>query len=258
MKKENSFQINALVKAFAVFETLVEKEQWELADLVKALDIPKTTVHRILMNLQSFGYVEKVQGSNRYAATSKIFMLGCEVINKRDILSVSRPIMKTLSAKIDENINLCILHGIDLILIGRAQSADHVLREDTPLGGKFRSYCSASGKACFSQMTNEKIRETFKDHAFRPQTPNSVTNVEEFIEHVERTREQGYAIETEEYTQGLRAVATPIFDHNEEVVAVVGIAAPIVRFKDEKIQEWVALLIQGAKEISYGMGFERR
>lgn len=51
------------------------RDEWELSELVKMTELPKTTVHRIILNLQNMGYVDQVRGSHRYTHTTKIFEL---------------------------------------------------------------------------------------------------------------------------------------------------------------------------------------
>jgi len=257
MKKEKYFQINSIIKVFNILETLVMRDEWELNELAKATELPKTTVHRMLLNMQSLGYVDQVPRSRRYTATTKIFELGCVVIRKKSVLSTARPIMEDMSFHTKETVNFSVPDGIYMILLDKVDSIHFALKEDTPLGGRYLSYLSASGKAVLSQMRNEEIYELFADHKFEPQTPNSISGIKELIKHLEKTRAQGYSEDNEEYALGLRCIAAPIFDHTGKVIAGMSITAPTVRFTDDKLPEIVDILKRGVADISSRMGYHK-
>lgn len=257
MKKENYFQINSIVKVFNLLEAVIMRDEWELSELVTATEFPKTTVHRMLLNLKSLGYVYQVPRSHRYAATTKIFELGCMVIRKKSVLRTARPIMEDMAFQTRETINLSVPDGIHMILLDKVDSIHYALKEDTPLGGRYLSYCSATGKATISQMRDDEIYELYSNHKFEPQTPHSISGIKELMRHVKITRTQGYSTDNEEYALGLRCIAAPIFDHSGKVIAGMSIAAPSVRFPDEKMPEMVDILKRGAANISSLLGYRK-
>ncbi len=257
MKKENYFQINSIVKLFNILEAMVMRDEWELSELVQFTELPKTTVHRMLLNMQKLGYVDQIPGSRRYTATTKIFELGCAVIKKKSVLRAAKPIMEEILSRTKETVNLSVPDGIHMIVLDKAES-DYALKEDTPLGGRYLGYCSGTGKAVLAQMTNEEIFNLFTNHKFEPQTPNSISGMKELLKHVEQTRIQGYGIETEEYALGLRCIGAAIFNHEGKVIAGLSITAPCVRFTDEKLPEMVEILTNGAADISSRMGYCRK
>jgi IclR family KDG regulon transcriptional repressor len=256
MKKENYFQINSIIKVFNILEAMVMRDEWELGELVKFTELPKTTVHRMLLNMQSLGYVDQIPGSHSYTATTKIFELGCAVIKKKSVLRAARPIMEEIVSRTKETVNLSVPDGIYMIVLDKVES-DYALKEDTPLGGRYLGYCSGTGKSVLAQMSNEEIFELFTDHKFEPQTLNSISGIKELMKHVEQARTLGYGIETEEYALGLRCIGAPIFNHEGKVIAGLSITAPCVRFTDEKIPEMVEILTSSVADISARMGYRK-
>ncbi len=240
-----------------MLETLVMRDEWELNELVNATEITKTSVHRMLLNMQNLGYVDQIPGSHRYTATTKIFELGCVVIRKKSVLRAARPVMEDMSFQTSETVNFSVPDGIYMILLDKVDSIHFALKEDTPLGGRYLSYNSATGKAVISQLSNEEILDLFANHTFKPQTPNSISGIKELMKQVEIIRVKGYSMDNEEYTLGLRCVAAPIFDHTGKVIAGMSIAAPCVRFTEDKMPEIVDILKRGAADISSRMGYRK-
>ncbi len=68
-------------------------------------------------------------------------------------------------------------------------------------------------------------------------------------------REQGYGEDNEEQEEGLRCIAVPVFDCFGVVIAGLSISFPTLRFSEERLQEYVAMLHTAARKISAQMGY---
>jgi len=62
-------------------------------------------------------------------------------------------------------------------------------------------------------------------------------------------------VSDEENSPGAYGLAAPIRDRNGEVWACLCIAGPKRQFHEEKRSNWLRLVINGAEEISYRLGF---
>ena len=54
---------------------------------------------------------------------------------------------------------------------------------------------------------------------------------------LEQVRQQGYALDDEEHAVGLRCVAAPIYDQNEQALAAISLSGPKARMVDERLAE---------------------
>ena len=152
--KDNYFQINSIVKLFRMLESLVCREEWDLAALAEHIDIPKTTVLRMLLTLKSLGYVDQTPAGKRYYATTKLFDIGSKAIPFINVFKLAQPIMATLVEKCDESVYLSVLSGIEIVVIAKIASR-HYIRSDSNVGDRFLSYLSSGGKALLSAMTSD-------------------------------------------------------------------------------------------------------
>lgn len=65
----------------------------------------------------------------------------------------------------------------------------------------------------------------------------------------------GYGEDNEEQEEGLRCIAVPVFDRFGVVIAGLSISFPTLRFSEERLQEYVAMLHTAARKISAQMGY---
>ncbi|RMG86590.1 MAG: IclR family transcriptional regulator, partial [Candidatus Dadabacteria bacterium] len=88
-------------------------------------------------------------------------------------------------------------------------------------------------------------------------TRNTITDREEFLKELEKIREQGYALDDEEFDEGIRCVGVPVRDYTRRVVAGLSISGPAYRFTDDRLQEeLVPLAVDAGKKLSARLGFD--
>jgi len=63
-------------------------------------------------------------------------------------------------------------------------------------------------------------------------------------------KEQGYALDLEEYKIGIHCVGVPIFNGKREAIATISITGPASRFTGEKMEEAKNQLVIVSKDIS--------
>jgi DNA-binding IclR family transcriptional regulator len=253
MKDTKYFTINSIVKTFKIMESLVSRSEWDLAELTNQTGIQKTTVHRMLLTLQSLGYVEQNPKNKRYSGSIKIFELGCKVISHLDYIKVARQHLIELAEKTKETVNLSVPDKLEMIVIERIES-EHTLKQDTRLGDRFISYCSAGGKAVLANMEKAERKKLFAGHLLDSCSSKSIKTLEELERELEITVSRGYAVDNEEFLVGLRCVGAPVFNHNNKVIAGLSVSAPTVRLKMGDIPELAKRVIKTAKNISRKIG----
>ena len=252
-EKENYYQINSVVKLFNMIEVMVTQEDWDLSTLSETIDIPKATVMRMLLTLKSMGYVDQIELGKRYYVTAKLFDIGSKAIPNIDVIKLSRPVMQELRKQCDETVYLCVLSGLDSIVISKISSR-HYLKVDSYVGDRLRSYHASSGKALLSTLTPEERHDMFADHVFEPMTKKSISSLEALEVEMEETVKRGYALADEERFAGIRSVAVPIFNHRDEAVAALSALAPGIRLKKKDIPKLAKMVVEAGNDISRKLG----
>jgi DNA-binding IclR family transcriptional regulator len=253
MGKAPYYQIKSIVKAFRLMELLVTKNEFQLAELCRLLKSPKTTIHRMLLTLESLGYVQQNPQSLGYMASVKIFELGGKVAQNLNILQIAKPLMITLSEKTSETINLGILDGTDVICIDKVESKQR-LKLDQPIGSRAKAYHTGIGKAILAYLSEGERARLFSKHTITLGTSKSLKTVSAIEKDLERGREQGYSVDNEEDIMGVACVGAPVFDHNSKVVAGLSIAGPALRINEGNIESMAKLVKETAALISKELG----
>ena len=252
-KQKDYFQINSIVKLFQIVETLVGREDWELATLSVETDIPKSTVLRMLLTLKSLGYVDQTETGKRYYATTKLFETGSKAIPFISVFKLAQPVMAKLVEKCGESAYLSVLSGIEIVIIAKTASKNYI-RSDSYVGDRFLSYLSGGGKALLSAMTREERFRLFQGYQFERMTHKGISTLDGLERDVEKTIARGYALIDEEAALGIRSVGVPVLNHRCEPVAALSAAAPSARIPFNRIPRHARLVVEAGAEISKKLG----
>jgi IclR family transcriptional regulator, KDG regulon repressor len=255
MKKTEYFQINSIAKVFDLIEVLSTRSEFDLAELVTILEYPKTTIHRMLLTLQSLGYVQQNASNPRYRASMKFFELGQKVLRRNNLLEVAHPKLVSLSQETGESIYLVVRDGVRVVIIDKMES-QHDLKQDSPVGYSYSACNSAGGKSLLAYLPNQERRQLFSNFTFKRKTKNSIRSYAELERDLETVIARGYARDKEEFFEGVSSAGAPIFDHRGLVIAAISITGPTVRI-NENLEKLITVVVDAAASISRALGYTR-
>ena len=246
------FFISSLAKGMNILELLSDNEGLSVTQVAKMLNINRASSHRFLATLRELGYADK-DDNLRYSLTSKVIELGTKVLNRFEIRKIAHPFLQEVASKFNETINLGFFNGNNVITIDKIDSTE-ILRMDAGIGGREPAYCTSLGKAILVYLPDNKLEEYLKVIELKPYTPNTVTSKEKLKKELMHTRKNGYAIDNEELSVGLRCVGAPVFDHSGQARYAISISGPSIRFGRKRLQE----MQQALKEICQSLSEKLR
>ncbi|MBM7553288.1 IclR family transcriptional regulator [Thalassobacillus pellis] len=240
-----------ILKSFSTYEPTKK-----VSELAESLGLAKSTVSRLLSTLASEGFVIKDQKTSAYRLGMSVLTLGGIVTNNLEIHKESAPVLYKLVNDTGETAHLAIMDGLDTIYIHK-EECNHPVRILTHLGRRNPSYCTSSGKVLLA-FSDDHIVEAVINQGLVPHTENSITDPDLLKEELKSIREKGYAVSTEELTEGTKSVAAPIRDYQGKVVSAITVVGPIQRMKDSKLPDIAKKVMEAGKEASERLGYDER
>lgn len=213
----------------------VDRPQWTVTELSRALDQPFPTVHRLVGGLERHAMVERTEAGG-YRLGPAAIDLGRRAYLALDLRTFSAPALRWLHLETDET---CSVTTIDRRLL--AARSVHALRGSYP----FRLYADveavsplhagAAGKALLALADDEILQRV--EHAGLEQCArNTVTDRALLRSQLAEIRQQGYAFDDQELIDGAWGMAAPIRRPDGAVAASIGFIAPLVRLDEELIR----------------------
>jgi IclR family acetate operon transcriptional repressor len=222
------------------------------ADLARSLEIPVTTTLRIMTTLHREGLARKHEG--RYELGPVLIQLGNAALAETEIRELALPLLRQLTAEVDETSHLAIPCD-DRALIVAVEDSPHPLGAASRPGFLADLHCSSTGKIFLSYVNRARLAELLVATPPDRRTPHTLTSASQLRREIELTLKRGYSVDDEEFNLGVRCLAAPVFDADGVVVAAVGITASTVRFTKNRIPELAKTVVRTAGELSRLIGY---
>ncbi len=242
-------------KGIKLLETLADTgHAMGVTELSKALGLDKSTVYRLLSTLRARGYVEQDSETRKYAIGPKMLAVSSRILGNNDIYLQARPIMKKLLQETRETVHLAMLMENQVVYIAQEISPE-IISVNTEIGQREPVHCTAVGKALVAFLPDEELEAIIRRLDFRRYTPRTIIDPDQFREHCQQIRAQGYAVDDEELYPGVRCIAAPILRYDGVVVASLGISGPTTRLQSKIIPRLGRIVMKYAQEISTRLGY---
>jgi IclR family acetate operon transcriptional repressor len=247
-----SYAVPAVEGAISILETLGASQPMSLTELSKALSLGKSSVYRLLVTLVRRGFVDRDPQSDRYQLTYRLFALGSKTAERLGLRDVAQPIMHRLASRTGETINLGVLDGFRTVSVYLVEST-HPLRIHVRIGG-VSAHATSTGKILLAALPVEELARRLAGHRLTSLTTRTIKSRAALQAELRRVGQQGYAIDDEECSLGLRCVGAPVHDHRGAVVAALSMVAPCHRLPPASLPNAIAMVREAAREISRRLG----
>lgn len=219
----------------------------------RATGLHKSTTSRLLSSLEAEGWVAKNPETRKYRLGLEIVNLAGTVLEQIGLRQAAQMHLRELVDLTQETINIAVLHGDECINIESIKSP-HAIQYAGQLGRRNPLHCTSTGKILLAYMSAEQRQQRLTP-PLRAFTPHTITDLAELEENLMQARAQGYAAAYDEFDEGLSAIAAPIRDFNEQVIAAVSISGPSFRMGAEQSQLYASHLLSASRRISNQLGY---
>lgn len=240
---ESRHGVQAIARAGAILRALgAAPEGLGTSDLAAATGLPKSTVHRLVAALAEENLV--AQGNDGRArlgsGISRLATAGREALGER-----LRPVLLDLRRRLDETVDLAVLDGASVRFVEQVP-APRRLRAVSSVGELFPLHCTANGKALLAALPESRVTDILTARLERF-TPHTIVSRAELLAELEEIRDQGFALDREEHTEGIYAVGAAVID-GDEAVAAISVPVPAQRFlgREDELAAAVRLAAEAA------------
>ena len=247
-----------VLKAFRLLAHLAaSKEPLALAELSRALKLPKPTTHRLARLIERAGFVHKDPLTRRYRVGAAFEDLAIGVLRYGAGHAPRRLLMNGLAERLGARVNLVVLKAGNICFVEWVESTTP-LRVDIGSSSPMPVHCTASGKLLLAFGSNEFQKQVLRLAPFRVCTKKTITSRRAFARELDKIRRRGFAEDDQELLPGVNCLAVPIHNRAGEVVAGLAVMAPTAALPLEKIHSHLQDIRMCAATISEELGWTRR
>lgn len=195
--------------------------------------LPKPTLHRMLQQLESGGLLIRQSDGRHYGTGPRLRRFAESLLLNATQHGARHAVLRALVDEVGEACNVTALSGDEIVYLDRVETAEP-LRFHLEAGSRAPVHASASGKMILAQMARAQRRKLLAHAPLRPYTVATITDPAVLEEELKRVVEDGYAVDREEFLDGLVCVAVPVPVEEGRSHLCVAIQAPTVRMSVEQ------------------------
>ena len=224
-----------------------EPEGLSLGDIASRVDLPRSTVQRIVTALADEQLLISASPKSRVKLGPALVRLANATNNEID--RMARPYMEALSRELSETIDLSVLQGKTAVFVDQV-AGTHRLRTVSAIGERFPLHCTANGKALMATLPDDKLERRLSMELAKF-TPSTKTDQVELKREIELIRRGDIASDIEEYTEGICALSLTFSDPLGRAFAI-SVPVPTARFSTNR-ERIESSLLKCQEQITAGL-----
>lgn len=247
--------VQSVIRAFDILGAFtVERPVLGVSEISSLLKLNRTTVHRLLTTLEGCGVVQRVPENQKYTIGTQIVRLANVFFHQSDVRSVGLPTIVSLRDATNQTAALHLRDEHHRIVIAQVESRQDLRVTYPDLGNPIPLHVGAPGKAILAHLRPDEI-ELYFNTVSLTSVVNSPVSESSLRAELERIRENGYSVTSQERRLGVLSIAAPIFNATGAVIASVNVSAPLQRVTEEQITQFSGFVVRAGRTISAQLGY---
>ena len=201
-----------------------------VTELAERVDLPKSTVARLLASLEEEQAVEQTEAGGEYRLGPGLIDIAGSAPAGRNLVAAARPHLLELAESIDEVAGLSIIDDGQVYYLDQTESSSNVQVRDWT-GEHAPLHAVPSGLAILAYQPPGFV-EQYLARPLARCTAWTTTDPDELRDRLEQVRSIGYVWVYEEFAEGINSVAAPVFERGGRVEAALHVHGPAYRFPD--------------------------
>src|SRR3954447_3327373 len=220
-----------------------------LSEIAGHTGLARPTVRRILITLESLGYVRAA--GRGHALTPRVLDLGMAYVNALSMWDVARPHMEKLVAQTNESTSMAQLDGGDIVYVARV-AVPKIVTLAVTIGTRFPAPATSMGKVLLAALPPSSVAAVLAEQSRSGITPRWQPSPTELETALREVRAKGWALADQDLAPGVRSVATPVRDGEGRVVAAINVTVHAAETSMHKLlEEHLPRLLRTAADISH-------
>lgn len=212
-----------------------------LSECARRVDLPKSTVARILATLESTDAVERAEDGRMYRLGPMVQRLSAAAGGPAQLAAFAWPYLEELTTLTGEAAGISIPDGYRVHYIDQTE-ATHPVQVRDWTGELIPMHLVPSGLVIMAHWPEQQT-DRYLRRALERTTPNSVTDPGVIRDRLTEIRDVGHVWVFEEFVEGINSVAAPVFE-KDTITAAIHVHGPAYRFPapgdEDRIGEAVA------------------
>lgn len=226
--------------------------QQTLSDVAARTGLTRAGARRILLTLQTLGYLEN--DGRLFRLTPRILDLGFAYLSSIPIWNLAEPMMEALTDRVRESCSAAVLDGLDVVYVLRVHT-HKIISTNLAVGSRLPAFWTSMGRVLLAALPDDELHARLAAAPRERFTAHTALDDAALLARITQARQQGWCVVDQELEEGLISVAAPLRNATGQVVAALNISGQASRTSPEALREQLLPeLLRTAQDISRTLG----
>jgi IclR family acetate operon transcriptional repressor len=242
--------MKSVTRSLRMLEAVAQHQPVTVGELTKLFGLPKSTVQRTLVTLNEAGWLRASRGdTTRWEIGARVLAVRPAAHQGSSLFAAAREPMCRLRDAVNETIHLSVPDGLRCMVMVDRVDCNQPVRTYHQVGDTSPMHATATGHAVLAHLSAEEVDEVIA-HGLDSYGEETITDAQLLRDELDRVRQDGYALNRNQYLPDVAAIAAAIRGADGVPVATVAISMPASRFEPDKLEQWGRMVADAAAEIS--------
>ena len=253
---EDRYLVPGLMRGMRLLEKFTHNQQeWRLSELARALELPRSTVFRLVHTLEKLKYLERHPQRKTFQLGNRVLNLGFEYLASQEMLEVVRPFLTILNEQTRCSVHLGVLDNREVVYLLRIAGRQH-LASNVGVGTRFPAHATTMGRVLLSECSLQELQKLYEGIELRKITEQTAISVQELHQLLGEERKRGYSLSLSAFEAGVVSVGTGIRDASGKIIAAINITGSETVFGREVLEgEIKDRVLEAVGAISKRLGY---
>ena len=243
-------EMKSVTRSLRILEAVARHQPVTVGELTKLFGLPKSTVQRTLVTLNGAGWLRaNRKDTTRWEIGARVLAVRPAALQGSSLYAAAREPMMRLRDALNETIHLTVPDALHCMVVVDRIDCDHAVRTFHAIGDTSPLHATATGRAVLAHLPKSEVDELTAG-TLEGYGEETITDPVALRAEIRRVRERGYAVNHNQYIQGVCAIAAPVLDGDGVPLAAVGISMPDSRFDPARLAELGRRVTDTAAEIT--------
>ena len=238
----------SILRALDILEAVGDEEApISLSQLGRKIGLHKSTVHRLVLSLESRGWLARNAENGKYRIGVKCMTVG-KSRNAKGSFEEIHPLLVRLAEEVRETAILSVWDGNEVVCVDLVE-APQKIHISSRVGSSFPIYTGGTGFAVLTGMPEEEAMEILDRIELKAYTPLTLIAREEIRKRYREAKERGYVTSMGQVDPGVMGIAVPISIPYERYYGSIGVVLPDQRADEQTVSRIIQVLKECAGEL---------
>lgn len=225
--------------------------QQTLSEVAARAGFTRAGARRILLTLQSLGYVET--DGRHFRLTARILDLGFAYLSSMPIWNLAEPMMEDLVEQVRESSSAAVLEGLDIVYVLRVPT-HKIMRTNLGVGSRLPAFWTSMGRVLLAALPEAELQARLAGLPRTRHTAHTALADASLLARIGEARAQGWCLVNQELEEGLISIAAPLVDRAGRTVAALNVSGQANRTSEAQMrEEMLPALLAAARAIGQRM-----